>query len=117
MRYLRLLERLALRPQIFPEVLILWHQRPAGAQPIHLRLLDAGRNRALFAQLFRRVQQTPPDANDHRVGRAERLLAAINYRTLAPGNRAVLDDDARHARVPGHGAAGLLDVAVDAEIV
>ena len=66
---------------------------------------------------LRRRQQAAPHADDHRVGRAERLLAAIDDGALAPGDRAVLDDHAGHARVARHGATGLLLFAVDAEVV
>src|SRR5579871_663540 len=94
-----LLEGFALRAQVLPEVLVLRHHRPTGALAVHLGLVDSWRNRAVLTQLFGGCQQPTSDANDHRVGRAQRLFAAVDNRALAPGDRAVLDDHARHARV------------------
>ena len=74
------LERLTQRSKLFPEVLAFRYESPARALTVDLRVVDARRHDALFAQVLRRLQQAPAHLDDHRVRRTQLLLAAIDDR-------------------------------------
>src|SRR4051812_21938869 len=73
----------------------------ARALAVHLRVVDSRRRHALLSQSPRRVNPTPPRADDHAVGRSQVLLVSLVNRAHRLRHGHVLLANARYAAVAG----------------